>query len=420
MFNSPVLDVVIGLVFIYLLYSFLATIIQEIIATYFGLRAKTLAKGISRMLDDEEKYNFFQKIIPVFLNLLNSIKNILSRKTEKKKKNKKVSATFYSHPLIKYLGQNKTNSKPAYLTAQNFAKVLIDLLRGDKVKPLDDIKSLIQIALDDGKTNWEGSDINKDTLSYLRSIWADSQGNVQKFQELIEKWFDDTMERASGWYKKKIQLILFCIGLFLATIFNVDTISIVKKLSNDKDARDKLVSMANTYVQNNKTSIDTSKVKDKAELDYFNERLDSLLAIKRQLDTDISKANSILGSGGWPPDTIKVVTNLKTKKPYYDPPIEVKSLPCKYQTGTMVQIIFTFWDKLIYIVRLLSNHFPGFFITALAISLGAPFWFDLLNKFMQLRSSNTEEPGNKNKGVTNTQPITLNLNNQTTSEEAVG
>ena len=30
---------------------------------------------------------------------------------------------------------------------------------------------------------------------------------------------------------------------------------------------------------------------------------------------------------------------------------------------------------------------PGWLITALAISLGAPFWFDLLNKLMKLRSS---------------------------------
>jgi hypothetical protein len=34
-----------------------------------------------------------------------------------------------------------------------------------------------------------------------------------------------------------------------------------------------------------------------------------------------------------------------------------------------------------------KTHFPGWLLTALAISLGAPFWFDLLNKFIVVRSA---------------------------------
>ena len=56
MFNSQVLDVVIGLVFIYLLYSLLVTIIQEMIATIFCFRAKILQRAIVRMLEDEESF----------------------------------------------------------------------------------------------------------------------------------------------------------------------------------------------------------------------------------------------------------------------------------------------------------------------------------------------------------------------------
>ena len=32
-------------------------------------------------------------------------------------------------------------------------------------------------------------------------------------------------------------------------------------------------------------------------------------------------------------------------------------------------------------------HWMGWLITALALSLGAPFWFDLLNKFIVVRST---------------------------------
>lgn len=52
MFDNAVLDVVIGLVFIYLLYNMLATIPMEIIATNAALRGWVLQKAIERMLDD--------------------------------------------------------------------------------------------------------------------------------------------------------------------------------------------------------------------------------------------------------------------------------------------------------------------------------------------------------------------------------
>lgn len=57
----------------------------------------------------------------------------------------------------------------------------------------------------------------------------------------------------------------------------------------------------------------------------------------------------------------------------------------------------------------------GWLITALAISLGAPFWFDLLNKLMQLRTSKKDGTN-----ITEAKAQTIIINPQTTSEEAVG
>ncbi len=53
MFNSVALDVVISLVFIYLLYSLLATTVLELIASGFRFRAKILERAIFRMLEDD-------------------------------------------------------------------------------------------------------------------------------------------------------------------------------------------------------------------------------------------------------------------------------------------------------------------------------------------------------------------------------
>jgi hypothetical protein len=54
MTGSIAIDVVIGLVFIYLLYSLLATVVAEIISTNLGLRSKNLREAIDRMINDEK------------------------------------------------------------------------------------------------------------------------------------------------------------------------------------------------------------------------------------------------------------------------------------------------------------------------------------------------------------------------------
>ena len=62
--------------------------------------------------------------------------------------------SFIIIPLIKFLGEDNCRDKPAYINKQCFSKVIVDLLRGDQVKPGDNINPLIQKALDEKTTNW--------------------------------------------------------------------------------------------------------------------------------------------------------------------------------------------------------------------------------------------------------------------------
>ena len=396
MLNSIVLDVVIGLVFIYLLYSLLATTIQEIIATNFGFRSKILERAIFRMLEDEDKSETrFKTVFDLFW------------KRKKSGVGKTTSDGFYGHPLMKFLGENKRNSKPAYIDKETFSKIFIDLLRGDQVLPGDNVKLLIQNALTNKTTKWGKvtTKICDETLSYINSIWADAQGDVDKFKVYLENWFDATMERATGWYKKNTQFILLFIGLGIAILFNVDTIEIVKKLEKDPKLREQLVQQADAFVNANpdldKKLLTQKNENEKFLAKYTKEEIksnDSLKKINSEdslnlqnykelqarrdtlinradslIKTDISKANDVLGIG-------------------------INTYKFKWET---------FFKSLL-----------GWFITAIAISLGAPFWFDLLNKLMQLRSAR-KDSGSTNSMEAKPQSITVNLNNKT-SEEAVG
>jgi len=165
---------------------------------------------------------------------------------------------FYNHPLIKYLGEDGKFRKPAYLKSETFSKVLIDLLKGNSLKPEDDPKPQIEDALKNGILNWNRStnaavpsekSIPDDTLKFLNSIWVDAKGDVDKFKTMLENWFDETMDRVSGWYKKYSQFILLLIGLVIAIAFNVDTIKIVHELEKDPKLREQIVGQAQTFAK---------------------------------------------------------------------------------------------------------------------------------------------------------------------------
>ena len=352
MFNSEALSVVIGLTFIYLLYSLLATLLQEIIATNIGLRGLILKKAIKRMLDDDQK----------------TAPTCNCGKPDDEKCTGLFSDAFYKHPLIKYLASDAGLIKklPAYITRETFSKVVIDLLRGKNVKPGDSARQPIQESLDKEKIAWDdNTHICLETLNYLNSIWVDANGDVQKFKTHLEQWFTETMDRASGWYKKKVQIILLFVGLFIAIGFNVDTLKIVKKLDADPKLRERIISQADAFIKahpnlGDEISTTTSFTKNEAD------SLKSTIKIIYAQTADIAgkefiETNDLLGLG-WR------YGFLKEKDQSY--------------VGFM--------------------NLVGWLLTALAISMGAPFWFDLLNKMMKLRGSIKSADGS---GTTTEGPV---------------
>ena len=72
-----------------------------------------------------------------------------------------------------------------------------------------------------------------------------------KVRENIENWFDSSMDRVSGWYKRRAQLTILVVGFFVAITVNVDTITVAKRLSTDKALRESLVAAADAYSKAN-------------------------------------------------------------------------------------------------------------------------------------------------------------------------
>jgi hypothetical protein len=70
----------------------------------------------------------------------------------------------------------------------------------------------------------------------LKNIWAQSQENIAVFEKKVEGFYNNAMDRATGWYKKKIRMILLVLGLGLPLLWDIDSIKIATAALTDKES----------------------------------------------------------------------------------------------------------------------------------------------------------------------------------------
>lgn len=383
MFNNSAIDICLGLVFIFLLYSLLVTILQEMFAQWFSLRARNLIKTIRRMLEDEAVPPKKWTIDNIFIDLEEGFKNYFAPF-----ENYPFLKAFYEYPLIKYLGENRANSRPSYISPSNFSETIIHLLRGDSFDHTQNPMSQIRDTLADNKIG--SFSVSKETLAYLKKLYVDANGDIERFRLNLESWYQCVMNRSTGWYKKQTETLLFFTGLAIGIAFNVDTIAITKILINNKTVRDQIAGMAVAKVDTYGQMIPVDSTKGLVVVKTTVHDPDAKANLKL-LQNDAASMQNLLGLG-WgteKTDTACQATAFadlqKLSKQKTVTVKEVKELQAKFSTCSFTERSVIQGSGLL--------MFGGWVITALAISLGAPFWFDLLNKIVSLRGTGPKEGG---------------------------
>ena len=177
----------------------------------------------------------------------------------------------------------------------------------------------------------------------LQLLLDEAQHDLGHFKAGLEVWFNDSMDRVSGVYKRRVQYALFGFGLLFAVSLNVDTVVIANRLSHDSALRSALVSHAEAAakIPPPAAAAETSKPQDQSA---------ALAGTIAQLD----ELRLPIGWSGPGDDLTPAFTRLG------------------------------FFRGL---VDALRRHTLGWALTAFAATLGAPFWFDLLNRFINIRSA---------------------------------
>lgn len=300
LFNSAILDVVIGLVFVYLLLAILCTAANEWIATVSKSRAKMLKKGIAELLGNQ----------PI----------------DAKSGSDAFVAEFYRHPLM--TSMMKDGNHPTYISARTFSTVVTDLMSAEKAGAFS------FADFEQGARSLPDGDVKKALLALMQR----SQQTAESAQTAIEGWFNDAMDRVSGWYKRRTQTWTIIVALAITLLANADTIHIARRLWADPVLRSAIVEEAKVRAQ---------KPRPRISVEYQDEDDPTNPTVTVNEGNQVSgKEQELLGQVlGW--------------------------------RGSLTDNSWRDWGE-----RLL-----GWLLTVLALSLGAPFWFDMLNKFMNIRSS---------------------------------
>jgi hypothetical protein len=311
LFGSDILDVAVGLVFLFLLLSLICSSIKEAIETVLKNRARFLYTGIGELLRDGNRTDLVD--------------------------------AFYRHPIINGLFQGKyqpgnTGNLPSYIPAEAFSIAVLDLLNpaakipqgasageSPQVNPVPQLRAAVM-------------QVQNETVKGAILPLIDAAGNdVGRVRRNLEEWYNGVMDRVSGWYKRRTQIIIASVSFGIALLMNIDAIAIARYLYTDQLQRTVIVSQAQT-------------ANEHKDLGSSAALSDPLGYIKTQGGVPV----------GW-------VFSPEPGQTQADFAHDWRQRPGSAQSW-LLKIV-------------------GILFTTFAVSLGAPFWFDVLNKIMVIRST---------------------------------
>jgi hypothetical protein len=369
MLSSGIIDLAIGLVFVFGVTAALSSVFTELIARFLGLRGAYLLGGLRELLDGTGSQTALNDAIGNYDEMKALVKGPVPADADGAAPPATKSATgaLLGSPILRSQGMigqissrdltlqpgkhgrpfriatgtwkppwRACRSLPSYISATSFSAAIIDLL----VPNAAGQTTMAQVQ--DG--------INKlpewmPTLKEsLQTLAANAGEDIDLFRTSVENWYDDHMSRVSGWYKRHVAKITIVVGTILILLLNINTLTIGRTLWNSS-----VVRTAVSTVAANTTSCQNQSQRD------------CLAGLQKQL-SDAAQAGLPIGWG-----TVPDCAAPKTSCNWLD------------QRGIFSRHGGSGWEIVLVLI--------GFLITIIALTPGARFWFDILGKLGSLRTT---------------------------------
>jgi hypothetical protein len=311
-FGSTILEVIIGVLFVYLLLSVLCSAIGEYLESKWNNRAKLLKKGIELLLNDSAAGSSSPDL----------------------------AAQLYAHGLIRPLYRDAT-TLPSYIPSRTFALALWNMATGGTnagvTMNLGEIRETIAKLP------------QKELRTALLTLIDEAKGDLDRARVNIEQWYESAMDRVSGWYKRRTGYIMLALGIVVSAAINADTITVATALARDSALRTAVANAAEERLAAGAPQQPQKPAGDAGTADPTAREAAAAQALDRAY-ADVNALGLPIGWQGWAAS-----------------PDDPRRAPATFM-GWVLKAL-------------------GLLLTGFAVSQGAPFWFDLLNKVMVVRST---------------------------------
>lgn len=342
MFDSTLFDVVIALIFVFFVFSLLVSGINEGVRKILNTRSKGLWVAVRRMFDEGD-VGYRQGWTPFLPRAPQREEGggLAPQDVQPEGEGDDCASLFdqfFNHPMIARLDPTPTGgqSRLSHIPPSDFARAVVDVLA-----PRDD----------NGNPQWEKTgerikELPEPLRSQMELLWREASTNIEQFRMSVESWFDASMQRVTDWYKKRTRYAMFAYGLAVAALFNVSAVVITHDLYENDVIRETVVGLAEQRI-------------------------------------------AVAEAGG---DSVDPAVGCKTRECFRD---EVRAI-----TDTGLPLLWRrcppgngplcgFEDGGRWLATIV-----GWFVTAVALSMGASFWFAVLKRAFRIRSriTGTESP----------------------------
>jgi hypothetical protein len=353
----PILDVAIGLSFVYLLLSTICTALTEGITTQLRSRSKYLERGIEALLGSAGKEAFFAH--PLIASFTSTTGDSPPRKMMRKFMSGFASKKSWA----------RADLRPSYLPGDKFALVAREIAE----------------KTHDGRLVHQNVADNVNAI--LRGVATEAEKN-----KALQVWYDQVMERVGGWYKRYTQVWVRILAVVAVVVLNADTIHITNVLWSDPTVRQVAVEQAKARLKQpppEPVSVEYTDADETLpdetpeEVGTAGDSSDKHLGVTEEQWQLLNQLMS------WDEDRKalrKAVEALQTSnaaaKFAAEEAAKKAGQPAPTTEGKSAWGVY--WSWVWYVLR---GHWLGWFLSMVAVSLGAPFWYGALNNLVNIRNA---------------------------------
>jgi len=373
------LDSLIAFIGVIFIASLLVTVLTQMVSSLFNLRGRSLLWGLTSLMVEIEP--------------------------DLKDDAEKIAKKIMSHPFISsfkkgisFKGIFKRQNMSSIVRLEEFSKLLIQIAKPPDNKEFSEKTKKGLLAL----TGVDSEELNKQLMALSISLDDLAEKELRKVQQFLsdhfnrarskllelESWFDNMTDRVIERFTRNTKLITICGSIVVALVLQLDSIHLVQKIYANPEIRSNLVAKSDMFLEKGKDILNQKTIYDLS--------IESLVSEKEKYPTSGQSFANNESAKKWLADNLPedysleevleeygtIKDTVTKEKLFYlqDHVVELNTM--LEEVGVQIfgkNYSWEFWNWGL-------QKILGIFISIALLSLGAPFWFNMLKNLTNLRT----------------------------------